>query len=87
MLSIVQSDIILLSSGLSQESIALLYKLIYLSLDPASETQLLKSQIQLLQNEVLFERHKRDLYGKRNRRLLRGAINTLSLTEERDATV
>ena len=48
---------------------------------------MLRTQLQLVHSQLLFERHNRDLYVKRNRRLLRGVINAQQLKEETDAMV
>ena len=37
---------------------------------PADEIKLLKGQLQLLHNQLLYERHKREVHAERNRRLL-----------------
>lgn len=52
---------------------------------PADEVQLLRSQLILLHNQLMFERHKRELHAKRNRRLLGRIVKTKALEEQNTA--
>lgn len=49
---------------------------------PADEIVLLRSELLLLQSEVLFERHKCDLHATRNRRLVGKVFQTNAVKEE-----
>ena len=57
------------------------------STDYNDTNAVLRTQLYLVHSQLVFERHKRDLYVKRNRRLLRSVINTQQLKEETDAMV
>ncbi|KAJ8300717.1 hypothetical protein KUTeg_022236 [Tegillarca granosa] len=52
---------------------------------PADETNILKGQILMIQNQLLYERHKRELHSKRNRRLLRKIVNAQAQEEQNSA--
>ncbi|KAK6195034.1 hypothetical protein SNE40_000552 [Patella caerulea] len=54
---------------------------------PADEVNILKGQIMLLHNQLMYEQHKRDLHAKRNRRLLRKITQTKTLEEQNRAMV
>ncbi|XP_014673171.1 PREDICTED: hamartin-like [Priapulus caudatus] len=49
---------------------------------PAEELQVLRTQQLLLHNQLMFERHRRDLHGQRNRRLLRRANASVAMEEK-----
>ncbi|XP_046552596.1 hamartin-like [Haliotis rubra] len=52
---------------------------------PADEVNILRGQVLMLGNQVQYERHKRDLHAKRNRRLLRKIANATALEEQNKA--
>ncbi|XP_052789916.1 hamartin-like [Mya arenaria] len=52
---------------------------------PADEISILRGQLTLLHNQVMYERHKRDQHAKRNRRLLRKIAHTNMLEEQNAA--
>ncbi|XP_046370130.2 hamartin-like [Haliotis rufescens] len=52
---------------------------------PADEVNILRGQVLMLGNQVQYERHKRDLHAKRNRRLLRKIANAIALEEQNKA--
>lgn len=54
---------------------------------PAEELDILRGQLFQLHNQLLFERHRRDLHGQRNRRLLRRAIQSVAMEENVNAMV
>ena len=54
---------------------------------PTDEVNILRGEILLLHNQLMYERHKRELYAKRNRRSLRRIVKTVSLEEENAAMV
>jgi len=54
---------------------------------PADEMTILRGQLKLLHNQVMYERHKRDQHAKRNRRLLRKIAHTKTLEEQNKAMV
>ncbi|KAL4219214.1 hamartin [Mactra antiquata] len=49
---------------------------------PADEISILRGQLMLLHNQIMYERHKRDQHAKRNRRLLRKIAHTKTLEEQ-----
>ena len=49
---------------------------------PADEISILRGQLLLLHNQLLYERHKREQHGKRNRRLLRKITHAKTLEEQ-----
>ncbi|XP_066295412.1 hamartin-like [Branchiostoma lanceolatum] len=49
---------------------------------PADEVTILKDQLLLLHNQLLFERHKRDLHAQRNRRLLGKTFKARAMEEQ-----
>ncbi|XP_066512402.1 hamartin-like isoform X1 [Hoplias malabaricus] len=49
------------------------------------ELALLRSQLLLLHNQLLYERHKREQHALRNRRLLRRVINATALEEQNNS--
>ncbi|KAK7478437.1 hypothetical protein BaRGS_00030283 [Batillaria attramentaria] len=49
---------------------------------PADEINILRGQILLLQNQVMYERHKRTNHAMRNRRLLRRIAHVTALEEQ-----
>ncbi|KAI4882207.1 hypothetical protein NFI96_034142, partial [Prochilodus magdalenae] len=49
------------------------------------ELALLRSQMLLLHNQLLYERHKREQHALRNRRLLRRVINATALEEQNNS--
>lgn len=53
------------------------------SLPTCDDLDILRGQVQLLHNQVMYERHKRELYAKRNRRLL-GRITKATALEEQN---
>ncbi|XP_052092661.1 hamartin-like isoform X3 [Mytilus californianus] len=48
---------------------------------PADEINILRGQIIMMENQLMYERHKRELHNKRNRRLLRKIANAETLEE------
>ena len=52
---------------------------------PADEVNILRGQILLLQNQLMYERHKRTNHAKRNRRLLRRIAHMATLEEQHKA--
>ena len=48
---------------------------------PADEINILRGQIIMMENQLMYERHKRELHNKRNRRLLRKITNAETLEE------
>ena len=54
---------------------------------PADEVNILRGQTLLLHNQLLFERHKRELHAQRNRRLLGRIVKTTKLEEQASAMV
>lgn len=48
---------------------------------PADEVNILRGQIFMMKNQLLYERNKRELHAKRNRRLL-GKITKANALEE-----
>ncbi|XP_022085127.1 hamartin-like [Acanthaster planci] len=53
---------------------------------PVDEIKLLKGQLQLLHNQLLYERHKREVHAERNRRLL-GKTHKAKALEESNAAM
>lgn len=53
---------------------------------PADEVNILRGQILLIQNQLMYERHKRSNHAKRNRRLLR-RITHMTMLEEQQKTL
>ncbi|XP_005108980.1 hamartin [Aplysia californica] len=49
---------------------------------PADEVNILRGQILLMQNQLMYERHKRTNHAKRNRRLLRRIAHVATLEEQ-----
>ena len=47
----------------------------------------LRGQVLLLHNQLMYERHKREIYAKRNRRLLGRVVNVTALEERNSAMV
>lgn len=54
----------------------------YVGSGAPDELALLRSQLLLLHNHLLYERHKREQHALRNRRLLRRVINATALEEQ-----
>lgn len=54
---------------------------------PADEISILRGQLMLIHNQLMYERHKRDQHAKRNRRLLRKIAHTKTLEEQNSAMV
>ena len=54
---------------------------------PADEINILRGQLLLLHNQVLYERHKREQHARRNRRLLRKIANAKTLEEHNKVMV
>ncbi|XP_038063703.1 hamartin-like [Patiria miniata] len=52
---------------------------------PVDEIKLLKGQLQLLHNQLLYERHKREVHAERNRRLLGKTHKAKALEESNSA--
>ncbi|XP_053380721.1 hamartin-like isoform X2 [Mercenaria mercenaria] len=52
---------------------------------PADEVSILRGQLMLLHNQLMYERHKRDQHAKRNRRLLRKIAHTKTLEEQNNS--
>ncbi|XP_041368930.1 hamartin-like [Gigantopelta aegis] len=52
---------------------------------PADEINILRGQILLLHNQILYERNKREMHAMRNRRLLRKIANAAALEEHNHA--
>ncbi|XP_019750069.1 TSC complex subunit 1b isoform X1 [Hippocampus comes] len=52
---------------------------------PSDELHMLRSQLLLLHNQLLYERYKREQHAVRNRRLLRRIINATALEEQNNA--
>ncbi|XP_061655575.1 TSC complex subunit 1b isoform X2 [Phyllopteryx taeniolatus] len=52
---------------------------------PSDELHVLRSQLLLLHNQLLYERYKREQHAVRNRRLLRRIINATALEEQNNA--
>ncbi|XP_063425225.1 hamartin-like isoform X2 [Mytilus trossulus] len=48
---------------------------------PADEINILRGQIIMMENQLMYERHKRELHNRRNRTLLRRIANAESLKE------
>ncbi|XP_076090559.1 hamartin-like isoform X2 [Mytilus galloprovincialis] len=48
---------------------------------PADEINILRGQIIMMENQLMYERHKRELHNRRNRSLLRRIANAESLEE------
>ena len=53
----------------------------------SEDVGILRGQILLLHNQLMYERHKRELYAKRNRRLLGRIVHTTALEERTVALV
>ena len=58
-----------------------------LGMPPADEVNILRGQIQLMHTQLMFERHKREMHAKRNRRLLGRIVKTTYLEEQNAAMV
>ena len=54
---------------------------------PADEINILRGQILLLHNQIVYERNKREMHAMRNRRLLRKIANAAALEEHNHAMV
>lgn len=54
---------------------------------PADEVNILRGQIFMMKNQILYERNKRELHAKRNRRLLRKITTANALEEQTKAQV
>ena len=54
---------------------------------PADEISILRGQLLLLHNQLLYERHKREQHSKRNRRLLRKITHSKTLEEQNKVMV
>lgn len=54
---------------------------------PVDEVEILRGQVKLLHNQLLFERHKCDLHAIRNRRLIGKTFKAAQYHEELLATV
>lgn len=54
---------------------------------PLDEVEILRGQVKLLHNQLLFERHKCDLHAIRNRRLVGKTLKAVQYQEELQATV
>jgi hypothetical protein len=54
---------------------------------PADEINILRGQIIMMENQLMYERHKRELHNKRNRRLLRKITNAETLEENNKTMV
>ena len=54
---------------------------------PVDEVEILRGQVKLLHNQLLFERHKCDLHAIRNRRLIGKTFKAAQYQEELLATV
>ncbi|KAK3586967.1 hypothetical protein CHS0354_026683 [Potamilus streckersoni] len=52
---------------------------------PVDEVNILRGQILLIHNQLMYERHKRDQHAKRNRRLLRKITHAKAVEEENNA--
>ncbi|XP_061169863.1 hamartin-like isoform X2 [Saccostrea echinata] len=52
---------------------------------PADEVNILRGQIIMMKNQILYERNKRELHAKRNRRLLRKITTANALEEQTKA--
>ena len=52
-----------------------------------SEQQILRDEIALLHNQLLYERHRREILGLRNRRLLGKTKNSRALEEQNTSLV
>ena len=54
---------------------------------PVDELEILRGQVQLLHNQLLYERHKCELHAIRNRRLIGKTFKAVQFQEELLATV
>ena len=54
---------------------------------PVDEVEIIRGQVKLLHNQLLFERHKCDLHAIRNRRLIGKTFKAVQHQEELLATV
>ena len=52
---------------------------------PPDEINILRGQLFMMENQILYERNKRELHAKRNRRLLRRIANANALEEQNKA--
>ncbi|XP_052220850.1 hamartin-like isoform X5 [Dreissena polymorpha] len=52
---------------------------------PADEISILRTQLKLMHNQLMYERHRRDQHAKRNRRLLRHIANSKTLEEQNNS--
>ena len=52
-----------------------------------NEQQILRDEIALLHNQLLYERHRREILGLRNRRLLGKTKNSRALEEQNTSLV
>ena len=62
-------------------------RLCFVGVPPADEVSILRGQLLLLHNQLMFERHKRELHAKRNRRLLGRTVKTTAIEEQNTAMV
>lgn len=53
----------------------------------SDELGMLRSQLLLLHNQLLYERHKREQHALRNRRLFGRIVNTTALEEQNNSMV
>ena len=65
----------------------LLCLVLTLGVPPADEVSILRGQVLLLHNQLMYERHKREMYARRNRRLLGRIVKTTALEEQTNAMV
>ena len=56
-----------------------------LGMPPPDEINILRGQLFMMENQILYERNKRELHAKRNRRLLRRIANANALEEQNKA--
>ena len=70
-----------------QKKQIIIFRCMFLGVPPADEVNILRGQTLLLHNQLLFERHKRELHAQRNRRLLSRVVKTTALEEQASAMV
>lgn len=61
--------------------------LFIVGMPPADEVNILRGQLFMMKNQILYERNKRELHAKRNRRLLRKITTANALEEQTKAQV
>ena len=66
---------------------SIMFYVVFVGLKPIDEVTHLQGQVLLLHSHLLFERHKRELHAKRNRRLLGKIVKTTALEEQNAALV